>query len=269
LTILYIGGRIFDLLIACLIGVTCGAVTGIIPGIHVNTVGAFTFASSNILLASKIDREDASKNSMVNLDVYKEFDDVTGLYNPDFWVNINKFGPRIINLGGSQNDDSFTQSEFDSFEYGYEGTDYSPTFTYSKGAKKDDTNHFGWKLTNKNAGVGEYIEFNYKPYDTYISMGSFSILNGNRSTNDNYKDKDKNSKLWKEYSRVKKMMVWKNDKPFAILSMDDTMNVKFAPLHFISPPGETMKLKFEILEVYKGSKYNDCIISMLDVHGGV
>ena len=51
-TILYIGDRIFDLLIACLIGVTCGAVTGIIPGIHVNTVGAFIFASSNFLLNS-------------------------------------------------------------------------------------------------------------------------------------------------------------------------------------------------------------------------
>jgi Xaa-Pro dipeptidase len=32
-----------------------------------------------VLLASKIDREDASKNSMVNLDVYKEFDDVKEL----------------------------------------------------------------------------------------------------------------------------------------------------------------------------------------------
>ena len=34
-----------------------------------------------VLLASKIDREDASKNSMVNLDVYKEFDDVKELLN--------------------------------------------------------------------------------------------------------------------------------------------------------------------------------------------
>ena len=32
-----------------------------------------------VLLASKIDREDASKNSLVNLEVYKEFDDVKEL----------------------------------------------------------------------------------------------------------------------------------------------------------------------------------------------
>ena len=42
--------EIFDILIACLFGVLCGAVTGIIPGVHVNTVGAFVFASSMYLL---------------------------------------------------------------------------------------------------------------------------------------------------------------------------------------------------------------------------
>lgn len=40
----------FDLVVACLIGVVCGAVTGVIPGVHVNTVGAFVFASSTYLL---------------------------------------------------------------------------------------------------------------------------------------------------------------------------------------------------------------------------
>ncbi|MFZ0441007.1 MAG: tripartite tricarboxylate transporter permease [Methanobacterium sp.] len=42
----------FDIFVACLIGVLCGAVTGIIPGIHVNTVGAFIFACSTFLLNS-------------------------------------------------------------------------------------------------------------------------------------------------------------------------------------------------------------------------
>ncbi|WP_414470504.1 tripartite tricarboxylate transporter permease [Methanobacterium sp. ACI-7] len=41
-----------DLIIACLIGVLCGSITGMIPGIHVNTVGAFIFASSPFLLTS-------------------------------------------------------------------------------------------------------------------------------------------------------------------------------------------------------------------------
>ena len=42
----------FDLILACILGVLCGAVTGLIPGIHVNTVGAFIFASSSFLLAT-------------------------------------------------------------------------------------------------------------------------------------------------------------------------------------------------------------------------
>ncbi|MGB9937417.1 MAG: tripartite tricarboxylate transporter permease [Methanobacterium sp.] len=41
-----------DLIIVCLIGVLCGSITGLIPGIHVNTVGAFIFASSPFLLVS-------------------------------------------------------------------------------------------------------------------------------------------------------------------------------------------------------------------------
>lgn len=41
--------EIFDLILTCLLGILCGTITGIIPGIHVNTVGAFTFAASPIL----------------------------------------------------------------------------------------------------------------------------------------------------------------------------------------------------------------------------
>lgn len=42
--------KFFDLIAACIIGVICGAFTGVIPGIHMNTVGAFVFASSTYLL---------------------------------------------------------------------------------------------------------------------------------------------------------------------------------------------------------------------------
>ncbi len=41
---------IFDLVLACFVGIFCGAITGLIPGIHVNTAGAITFASSVFLL---------------------------------------------------------------------------------------------------------------------------------------------------------------------------------------------------------------------------
>lgn len=39
-----------DLILACFLGIFCGAITGMIPGIHVNTAGAIIFASSAFLL---------------------------------------------------------------------------------------------------------------------------------------------------------------------------------------------------------------------------
>lgn len=41
-----------ELVIACFIGILIGTVTGMIPGIHVNTAGAIIFASSGFLLAT-------------------------------------------------------------------------------------------------------------------------------------------------------------------------------------------------------------------------
>ena len=40
----------FDLVLACFIGIGIGTCTGMVPGIHVNTAGAIMFASSTFLL---------------------------------------------------------------------------------------------------------------------------------------------------------------------------------------------------------------------------
>ena len=40
----------FDLIIACFLGIGIGTCTGMVPGIHVNTAGAIMFASSTILM---------------------------------------------------------------------------------------------------------------------------------------------------------------------------------------------------------------------------
>ena len=40
----------FDLILACFIGIGIGTCTGMVPGIHVNTAGAIMFASSTLLL---------------------------------------------------------------------------------------------------------------------------------------------------------------------------------------------------------------------------
>jgi len=40
-----------DLILACFLGIVCGTMTGMVPGIHVNTAGAIMFASSAFLLS--------------------------------------------------------------------------------------------------------------------------------------------------------------------------------------------------------------------------
>ncbi len=42
----------FDLIFACFLGVICGAITGLIPGIHVNTAGAIIFTSSAFFIGN-------------------------------------------------------------------------------------------------------------------------------------------------------------------------------------------------------------------------
>ena len=42
--------KLWEIILVCFLGVICGTVTGLIPGIHVNTVGAFLFTSSAFLL---------------------------------------------------------------------------------------------------------------------------------------------------------------------------------------------------------------------------
>ncbi|WP_227717233.1 tripartite tricarboxylate transporter permease [Methanobacterium lacus] len=44
------GDKILDLLLACVFGVLVGVFTGMVPGIHVNTVAAFVFSSSVYLM---------------------------------------------------------------------------------------------------------------------------------------------------------------------------------------------------------------------------
>ena len=80
----------------------------------------------------------------------------------------------------------------------------------------------------------------------------------------------KSQAAWKNNSRVKKLKVYHNDKPFAIFNLED----KIANQGFkIEPMGghADWTLKFEILDVYEGEKYDDVVISEIyfdgiDVH---
>jgi hypothetical protein len=72
----------------------------------------------------------------------------------------------------------------------------------------------------------------------------------------------KNKNLWNEYSRAKNIKLYVNDKPYIILKLDDTSASQSFTLDLIDF-SKLSSLKFEILDIYPGSKYKNIAISEL------
>jgi len=118
-------------------------------------------------------------------------------------------------------------------------------------------------------GIGEYITYHIPPQNPRIT--EVIVVNGYV----------KSEKSWKDNSRVKKLKMYIDDKPVAILNLKDTreeQHFKFDPLGYSDRENwEELQtkpwwtIKFEILEVYEGDKYDDTAISEIyfdgiDVH---
>jgi len=121
-------------------------------------------------------------------------------------------------------------------------------------------------------GIGEYIIYYFR--QTAPRITKIIIVNGYV----------KSHKTWLENSRVKKLKLYIDNKPFAILNLEDSRHeqiFEFEPIGRKRPIengkwAELDKLpkwtlKFEILEVYPGEKYDETAISEiyfdgLDVH---
>ncbi len=118
-------------------------------------------------------------------------------------------------------------------------------------------------------GIGEYLLYTFEAVSPRIT--EIIIVNGYV----------KSKSAWENNSRVKKLKVYINDKPYAILNLKD---VRGSQSFKVEPIGNSDRedwnvlknkpdwtLKFEILDVYKGLKYDDVAISEiyfdgLDVH---
>lgn len=111
-------------------------------------------------------------------------------------------------------------------------------------------------------GEGEYLEYFFKNKSPRIT--DIKIYNGYL----------KSQAGWKKNSRVKRLKVYVNKTPYAILDLQDTPALQTftltGPLGR-SSDGKDMVLRFEILEVYKGDAFADTAITELffdgiDVH---
>ena len=127
-----------------------------------------------------------------------------------------------------------------------------------------------WVEGKKGYGIGEFIEFSFVPEHPRIT--TIKIANGYV----------KSRKSWKNNSRVKKLKIFINDSIYGIINLKDVYSLQ--SIYLKNPVGypprddfenfqsiPNWKIKFEILEVYKGDKYDDTVISEIffdgiDVH---
>lgn len=114
--------------------------------------------------------------------------------------------------------------------------------------------HTAWVEGAEGQGIGEYLDIVFDKQS--IPFDEIHIINGYA----------KSQKVWEENSRVKELKVYYNDVPVAILKLKDTRDEQLFKVGMIGPKrGSKVKndwiVRFEILDVYPGSKYEDTAIT--------
>ena len=73
--------------------------------------------------------------------------------------------------------------------------------------------------------------------------------------------------LGQKNSRVKKLKVYLNNKEFVYLNLQDNISEQHFYVPEIGNFDNHFAIKFEIMEVYKGTKYDDVVISEIYFDG--
>ena len=118
---------------------------------------------------------------------------------------------------------------------------------------KDGNHETAWVEGGNGYGIGEWIEFQDISADGTIT--GINILNGYVKSN----------KAWSENTRVKSLKVYYNDRPLCILELQNSRSLQYFGIDDLLEgyTSHISKLRFEILEVYPGTKYQDTVISEL------
>lgn len=114
------------------------------------------------------------------------------------------------------------------------------------------------------SGEGEYIKYAFP--GTCPRITTVLIHNGYV----------KNWDVWRDNGRVKKLLMYYNEKPYVVLNLKNTMHLQRFEVGILgheerSEASPAWSIKFEILEVYPGEKYEDTAITEIyfdgiDVH---
>lgn len=117
-----------------------------------------------------------------------------------------------------------------------------------------------WVEGANGTGKGEFIEYTFTGSSPQIT--AVKILNGYC----------KNQQTWEQNGRVKKLIMYNNDIPVLVLELENSRTLQcFNVADFAqpSPNAPDWKLRFEILEVYPGSKFEDTALSEIYFDGVV
>lgn len=115
-----------------------------------------------------------------------------------------------------------------------------------------------WAEGADGPGIGESLTYEFAGKCPRIT--TVNILNGHV----------KSEKAWRENNRVKQLRVYYEGKPLAILDLKDTREqqcFEVGTLGYNDEHAPKWQLRFEIVEVYKGTKYDDTVISELSFDG--
>ena len=115
-------------------------------------------------------------------------------------------------------------------------------FTYIADNIHDFSLRNAWIEGKKSSGIGESITFEFAENNPPVT--TVEIFNGYMKT----------EKTWQENSRVKKLKLYANNKPIAILNLEDIKSLQRFQIGTHQSKKGNLFLKFEILDVYKGEK---------------
>lgn len=124
--------------------------------------------------------------------------------------------------------------------------------TYEVSHLLDYSREAAWVEGGDGDGLGQWVEFTIKRErgGEGSFWGGFQLVNGY----------GKNPTTWKSNNRVKRLQVLVNDTPIAIVELKDVFNYQ----RFKLPSHEWNvgdRIRFVILSVSKGTKYNDTVLS--------
>ncbi len=119
---------------------------------------------------------------------------------------------------------------------------------------------YGYWQDDYSRGIVSFLEGDIEPdiYDGYIRYTEICVVNGYA----------KNQKAWEENGRVKRLLMYVEDEPYAYLELEDTIYPQYfsLPVDGIkAAQGVEVHFRFVIEDVYEGTKYEDTCLTGLVV----